>query len=389
MERESNTTYCINKTMYMIKQIYLLAILPALMMTGCNDGDNDTPTIPVNTFPKDGSIQVTTTVNNLVINRATGGTDFAGSDFRLFIDPEEQQENGKDMNADYHYQLTVKKSAAGNWDVFEGTYGTSIPANPLADKIPLWAGPKVQTSVKAYANYKESFTPTSPLLDQSTVDKSNAVDLLYFYKSLLPGTELDGNKKLAIDFTHRLSQLNIILKFGSEFNRVGNRTMDAALIKSVGIYEMQYGYTFDVNKIPSANGASNYPVPSPTGSITNLSDLTIDPTSTPHITPYIYKGLEQGTNPTITYTALVVPQTVTGGSHLVVISLYPMKSDGKADTVGTPRNYVYTVPTSGSLTFESGIAYKLTLTVGKDQITDAVLTPEAWTTGSNDEIITD
>lgn len=374
----------------MIKQIYLLAILPALMMTGCNDGDNDTPTIPVNTFPKDGTIQVTTTVNNLVINRATGGTDFTGSDFRLFIDPEERQENGKDMNADYHYQLTVKKSAAGNWDVFEGTYGTSNPANPLGDKIPLWAGPKVQTSVKAYANYKESFTPTSPLLDQSTVDKSNAVDLLYFYKSLLPGTELDGNKKLAIDFTHRLSQLNIILKFGSEFNRVDNQTMDAALIKSVGIYEMKYEYNFDVDTSPSVNGASIiYPIPTATGLITTLTDLTEVSPSTPHITPYIYKELEQGTTPTITYTALVVPQTVNGGSHLVVISLYPMKSDGHANTEKSSRNYIYTVPASGSLTFESGKAYNLTLTVGKDQITDAVLTPEAWITGSNDEIITD
>lgn len=372
----------------MIKLIYLLAILPALMMTGCNAGDNDTPDTPVNTFPDDGSIQVTTTVNNPVVNRATGATDFTGSDFRLFIDPEEKQENGKDVNADYHYQLTVKKSNSGNWDAFEGTYGTS-PANPLGDKIPLWAGPRVQTSVKAYANYKESFTPTSPLLDQNTVDKSNAVDLLYFYKRLLPGTELDGNKKLAIDFTHRLSQLNIILKFGSEFNRVDNKTMDAALIKSVGIYEMLYGYTFDVNTSPSVNGGSSYPVPSPTGSITKLSDLTSDPTSTPHITPYIYKELEQGTNPTITYTALVVPQTVAGGSRLVVISLCPMRSDGKVDTTGTPRNFVYTVPASEPIVFESGKAYNLTLTVGKDQITDAVLTPEAWKTGSNDEIITD
>lgn len=374
----------------MIKLIYLLAILPALMMTGCNAGDNDTPDTPVNTFPDDGSIQVTTTVNNPVVNRATGATDFTGSDFRLFIDPEEKQENGNDVNADYHYQLTVKKSNSGNWDAFEGTYGTSIPANPLGDKIPLWAGPRVQTSVKAYANYKESFTPTSPLLDQSTDKLSNAVDLLYFYKSLLPGTELDGNKKLAIDFTHRLSQLNIILKFGSEFNRVDNKTMDAALIKSVGIYEMLYEYTFDVNTSPSVNGASIiYPIPNAAGTITTLTDLTEIPPSTPHITPYIYKELEQGTNPTITYTALVVPQTVAGGSHLVVISLYPMKSDGKANDTKTPRNYVYTVPASGSLTFESGKAYNLTLTVGKDQITDAVLTPEAWITGSNDEIITD
>lgn len=373
----------------MIKRIYLLAILPALMMTGCNADDNDIPDIPVNTFPEDGSIQVTTTVNSPVVSRATGTTDFTGSDFRLFIDPEEKIESGKDVNADYHYQLTVRKSTAGNWDVFEGTYGTSIPPNSLGDKIPLWAGPRVQTSVKAYANYKENFTP-SPLLDQSTADKSNAVDLLYFYKSLLPGTGLDGNKKLAIDFTHRLSQLNIIMKFGSEFNRVDNKTMDAALIKSVGIYEMKYEYTFDVNTSPSANGASIiYPIPNAAGTITTLTDLTEIPPSTPHITPYIYKELEQGTNPTITYTALVVPQTVAGGSHLVVISLYPMKSDGQANSVKNPRNYVYTVPTSGSLTFESGKAYNLTLTVGKDQITDAVLTPEAWTTGSKDEIITD
>lgn len=166
--------------------------------------------------------------------------------------------------------------------------------------------------------------------------------------------------------------------------------MDAALIKSVGIYEMQYEYTFDVNMSPSVNGTSIiYPIPNAAGTITTLTDLTEIPPSTPHITPYIYKELEQGTNPTITYTALVVPQTVAGGSHLVVISLYPMKSDGQADTEKSSRNYVYTVPTSGSLTFESGKAYNLTLTVGKDQITDAVLTPEAWITGSNDEIITD
>ena len=373
----------------MIKQIYLLAILPTLMMTGCNAGEDDTPNTPVNTFPEDGSIQVTTTVSNAAVNRATGATDFTGSDFKLCIDPEEKKENGNDVNADYHYQLTVKKSTAGNWDVFEGTYGTSTPANLLNGKIPLWAGPQVRTDVNAYANYLNT-TNMSLLLDQSTADKSNAVDLLYFYKSLLPGTELDGNKKLAIDFTHRLSQLNIILKFGSEFNRVDNSTMDAALIKLVGIYEMKYEYTFDVNTSPSANGASIiYPIPTAAGLITTLSDLTSDPTSTPHIIPYIYKKLEQGTNPTITYTALVVPQEVAGGSHLVVISLYPMKSDGKADTTGTSRNFVYTVSASSSLTFESGKAYNLTLTVGKDQITDAVLTPEAWTTGSNDEIITD
>lgn len=378
---------------------YLSATLLALVMAGCGHEDtyvSEIPDRPVDTFPDDGSIRVTTHVNSTVLSRtATGTTDFSGSEFQLIINPEAKQVNGKDLHEDYHYQLKVEKNpVSDDWDLFSGTYGTTSPTTPLGDKIPLWAGPAVKTDVKAYTNYVDKFdvttagSPGSPLLDQHTIDKCNTIDLLYFYKSVSPGTELDSDKKLAIDFTHRLSQLNILLKFGTEFNRVGGaKTMDPALIKSVGIYEMKNAYSFDITSVPTTGSDANYPKPQPTGSAATLTDLENDPASTLHITPYVSDELKQGNIPTIAYTALIVPQKVAKSTHLIVITLYPMNNDGTANTTGAIRNFIYSP--SEEIDFESGKSYKLTLSLGKDQITGGTLIPQAWESGSSDTIITD
>lgn len=375
----------------------LLILAYCLIAVSCSHGETDVPDAPVSTYPDDGAIRVTTLVNGNILGRSNAvPTPFSGDDFQLFIDPSEKLVNGVDANSDYHFQLKVEKTpGTTDWGVFSGTYGKTSPYIPLGNKVPLWAGPREQTEVKAYANYIDyTATITSLLLDQSTAEMSAANDLLYFYKSLLPGTDLDSSsKKLVIDFTHRLSQLNIILKFGTEFNRVEpDKTMDKALIKNVGIYEMQYTYSFDIASklVAGSDGKFTYPLAEATGSASLLTDLVSDPTGVAHIVPYISKTLAQNvTASTITYTALVVPQKMDAGRHLVVITMYPMGADGKADTNGTIRNFVYTITDVAGITFESGKAYNLTLTVGKDQITGGTFSPAVWGEGSKDETITD
>lgn len=367
-----------------INNVYTALLV--LLFVGCNHENSDVPETPSGTYPEDGVIRITTSVNGALPSRAgTDMTTFTGTEFQLFIDPVD----AGNVYANYHYQLTVKKnSGTGEWDKVSGTFGSSGSTKPLDSETLLWAGPDVQTNVKAYANY----TSNPSLLDQATADKSNTVDLLYFYNSLKPETGLTNDQELAVEFTHRLSRLNIILQFGSEFNKVGkDHTMDQNLIKSVGVFEMKNTYSFDVGQTPGTgtDGKYIYPEPVALGSIHLLTDLEVDLSGIPHITPFVSEAFKQGTIPTLTYTALVVPQTVAEKRHLVIIEMYPMNSDGTANTVGNVRNYIYTVPDSEPITFESGKAYNLTLTVGKDQITDGMLTIKGWEKGDDDTTITD
>lgn len=346
------------KTRNLIAAALTGAMFALAACTNDNDGTEQT-----NVLPDDNVIAIASvTVGDAAANtRAGQPTGEIGKDetFGLFV---------TNTNASkYSYSNVYMKNETGGWKAY--TDGT--PSTPLQM---LWQSVTQPVTMIAYGSgYRsnavlgEAFAGTVES-DQSAEANALSSDFLYARSEVTPSTSDPANdiyydtatKKVVVKFNHMLSKLRVALKYGTEL------TQDAANLPTVSSVKLQ-GTILRYN--------------------INLSSETLAGVAT-------VDGDQAATNITMhPETTLTTDETAAGVDAAAESIVVPQATAFSIRiTLSNGNSYLYTyrnTDTSGKFTFESGKAYTLTLTVGKDVVTPGSFTAGKWNEVTSGELETE
>lgn len=332
-----------------MKAIQFLGITAfmAAMLTGCsNDSD-----LAHSNFPADNIIRVTAGVNGAVTRTETLGTEL-NSDFKFSLTVV-----NKDTENEYNYKYTHENR------IFQ-----KIGTEWICNTILLWQDAETPVDVAALApvtdddmiffgilNNKNQFQtlPYNITADQKTQKPEN--DLLYYYKSdLVPGTALNSDGKLDIQFNHAFSMIDIIVTLGTEYSQQENP------IKEVIVGGSKLTATIDV-----ANSEGKGVAYASTEGENPETDIITTPGT-------FTKATTDEENSEAAYSCILIPQTIEANKFKVTLKT-------------SSKTYVWT--SSEDITLETGHKYTLALTMGKDKLTaqKGNISAVSWTKGTGSD----
>lgn len=316
----------------------------AAMLTGCsNDSD-----LAHSNFPDDNIIRVTAGVNGAVTRAETLGTEL-NSDFKFSLTVV-----NKDTENEYNYKYTHENR------IFQ-----KIGTEWICNTILLWQDAETPVDVAALApvtdddmiffgilNNQNQFQtlPYNITADQKTQKPEN--DLLYYYKSdLVPGTALNSDGKLDIQFNHAFSMIDIIVTLGTEYSQQENP------IKEVIVGGSKLTATIDV-----ANSEGKGVAYASTEGENPETDIITTPGT-------FTKATTDEENSEAAYSCILIPQTIEANKFKVTLKT-------------SSKTYVWTSPSA--ITLETGHKYTLALTMGKDKLTaqKGNISAVSWTEGT-------
>lgn len=316
----------------------------AAMLTGCsNDSD-----LAHSNFPDDNIIRVTAGVNGAVTRAETLGTEL-NSDFKFSLTVV-----NKDTENEYNYKYTHENR------IFQ-----KIGTEWICNTILLWQDAETPVDVAALApvtdddmiffgilNNKNQFQtlPYNITADQKTQKPEN--DLLYYYKSdLVPGTALNSDGKLDIQFNHAFSMIDIIVTLGTEYSQQENP------IKEVIVGGSKLTATIDV-----ANSEGKGVAYASTEGENPETDIITTPGT-------FTKATTDEENSKAAYSCILIPQTIEANKFKVTLKT-------------SSKTYVWTSP--NAITLETGHRYTLDLRMGKDKLTaqKGNISASSWTEGT-------
>ena len=319
----------------------------AAMLTGCsNDSD-----LAHSNFPDDNIIRVTAGVNGAVTRTETLGTEL-NSDFKFSLTVV-----NKDTENEYNYKYTHENR------IFQ-----KIGTEWICNTILLWQDAETPVDVAALApvtdddmiffgilNNKNQFQtlPYNITADQKTQKPEN--DLLYYYKSdLVPGTALNSDGKLDIQFNHAFSMIDIIVTLGTEYSQQENP------IKEVIVGGSKLTATIDV-----ANSEGKGVAYASTEGENPETDIITTPGT-------FTKATTDEENSEAAYSCILIPQTIEANKFKVTLKT-------------SSKTYVWT--SSEDITLETGHKYTLALTMGKDKLTaqKGNISAVSWTEGTGSD----
>ncbi len=275
------------------------------------------------------------------VTRAEGSIPYAGSTLGLFLD------YGKDSSEDpapyTQSNILWNNDGSNNWTA----------AAPM-----LWGKASDNVGVYAYAPYLEGQTDASGVEFTIPTDQSEglgAADLLWWYPGIennkrtevTAGSFTDG--KIDIAFRHALIKLTVNFELASQFKGQNISIKEAWFHRS----KEKAGINF--------TGADNAGVPY----------VGMGPTA--GSSPVSIKMHNCSADGKLAYEVLFFPHLLSYGSKLLTVTL----SDG--------RDYILTLGEDLKLqTYESGayvtgIAYEMSVTVGKDKLEGGTVTVAPWT----------
>lgn len=354
----------------MKEPIYWIISVFLAGLTSCaapSDGDemNDEP-VPIVLSPL---VEIRTGSEDLM-KATVVQTPYPGTEFEINITPKAPEGNPEKYKR-YTYQLTATKTG-DNWELTD-TSGlpdavTGSGSASLNGAAPLWAGRTVETTINAWAGWISDFSSSKPLnntfLDQSTEEKLIKADLLHYRETFIPqdklGVEMDGTFTFA--FHHHLSQLNVKLVFGSEYDKVSTSDILKGGIRVAGIFNTINSYEFHPDKTMAdavAPGRPNTGV----NTFPNKTDGADLLENVEYITPCMESSLKDGSGHyVVSFKALLVPQELKANTELIIIRMKPLNDarDGFKDNGDVW--FIYPLPKTEKL--ESGKAYTLTLQMG-------------------------
>lgn len=319
----------------------------AAMLTGCS---NDSELAHSN-FPADNIIRVTAGVNGAVTRTETLGTEL-NSDFKFSLTVV-----NKDTENEYNYKYTHENR------IFQ-----KIGTEWICNTILLWQDAETPVDVAALApvtdddmiffgilNNKNQFQtlPYNITADQKTQKPEN--DLLYYYKSdLVPGTALNSDGKLDIQFNHAFSMIDIIVTLGTEYSQQENP------IKEVIVGGSKLTATIDV-----ANSEGKGVAYASTEGENPETDIITTPGT-------FTKATTDEENSEAAYSCILIPQTIEANKFKVTLKT-------------SSKTYVWT--SSEDITLETGHKYTLALTMGKDKLTaqKGNISAVSWTEGTGSD----
>lgn len=338
-----------------MKQLYWLLLGTLPLFASCNDSSADSE---ITDMPVPIRLAPSVEIQPEGMTKAGNTQPFDGSEFEIEITPVAPV-SASDKYEKYTYQLKATKDQNDNWKL-DGTYG--LPSGPLTDlngETPLWAGRNIETFVEAHAGKLTDFSQNAPLdnqfLEQSTEANQVAVDFLHYQEKFKPSAKLTDamNKPFEFDFHHHLSQLNVILKFGTDYNGINMDQIRTDGIQTVGIFNTvtNYKLTRDAAGLEIVTPGvltQNHTFPNTTG-----GDIL---TGVEYIRPLVTVSAD---GKSLLMKAMLIPQALKAGTELIILRLKKLNGNG---FVSGDTWFIYELPKDE--TFEGGYSYQLTLQIG-------------------------
>lgn len=373
------------KTMKTKKLSFLLVLMATVALSGCTN-DSDTPDNNSN-FPQDGVMRFATSVTDAQTRTGYDDSNVTTQDLYLWATP-----TGDNPKADYTYKgIILHHTADGGW----GTYSTKGSDGSYTPITLLWQDKTTPVKVVA-SSFGGNTTdrvdlPTEAGISVSAFQREDNFliqsDFLYFSGTVNPAlttdaTESDGNTsqyalvdgKIRLPMRHINSKLNLTLTLGTEFNASADglgfgKYNPLTDVKVNNVYgERQFNMTtgeFGAFK----DGFGNAATPS---SIT-LSTGT-DGSGDYHSLGSWAPTTDATKNAVASYECILLPQTVAANTFTISFTL-----GGKA----------YKWTSANAVTLESGKAYTLSLTAGKEIVTVKSLSATAWDEQTEGSIATE
>ena len=195
-----------------MKVIHFFAItaMAAAMITSCSSEDE----LSQSNYPSDNIIRITAGVNNAKTRAEGTGVSAMDKDFSLTI--VNKNTESTELAKKYTYVDKVFSKTSGDWACSE-----TLLWQKATTPVDIVAFAPAQTGkFNGVCDNDRNIKPItySVATDQSTASDNN--DLLYYYApGFNPGTSLDENGKLNIQFNHAFCMIDIIVTLGTEFNK--------------------------------------------------------------------------------------------------------------------------------------------------------------------------
>ena len=292
--------------------------------------------------PAVGTSDVEAGVAGLPGTRAEGSTPYSGSTLGLFLDYGIDPIEGNHLDTKLNYLWS--NDGSNNWT----TKGQM-----------LWGKSSDKVGVYAYAPYLEGQTDASAVKFTIPTDQSEglgAVDLLWWYQGIDEGKKADvtagdfEDGRIDIAFRHALIKLTVNFTLASQFKG-----------QDISIKEAWFHQSSNKVKI-DFSGAVNSGIP-----------CVVKPADDPAIGVCSIKMHNCSADGNLSCEVLFFPHSLAEGSKLLTVTL----SDGRDYILTLDKDLGLWERTTGG--YVTGVAYEMTVTVGKDKLEMGSVTVANWT----------
>ena len=316
-------------------KFFAISAMAAAMITSCSSEDE----LSQSNYPSDNIIRVTAGVNNA---KTRADVKYSPMDKPFSLTIVNRNTESSELAKKYTYVDKVFSKTSGDWACSETLLWqkATTPVDIVA------FAPAQEGKFNGVCDNDRNIKPITYSVadDQSTSSDNN--DLLYYYApNFNPGTSLDENGKLNIQFNHAFCMIDIVVTLGTEFNKPN-------VLKESPIVKVTLGGTKIEASVDVKNAATT------TASVVTASEeaAATDITTTKgSFTPAenADKKADPEKNAISRFSCIAIPQTVAGKTFKVSLM-----------TAG--KRYEWT--SAEPVELKSGYRYTLKLSMGNDVV---------------------
>ena len=190
-------------------KFFAISAMAAAMITSCSSEDE----LSQSNYPSDNIIRVTAGVNNA---KTRADVKYSPMDKPFSLTIVNRNTESSELAKKYTYVDKVFSKTSGDWACSETLLWqkATTPVDIVA------FAPAQEGKFNGVCDNDRNIKPITYSVadDQSTSSDNN--DLLYYYApNFNPGTSLDENGKLNIQFNHAFCMIDIVVTLGTEFNK--------------------------------------------------------------------------------------------------------------------------------------------------------------------------
>lgn len=331
-------------------KFFAISAMAAAMITSCSSEDE----LSQSNYPSDNIIRVTAGVNNA---KTRADVKYSPMDKPFSLTIVNRNTESSELAKKYTYVDKVFSKTSGDWACSETLLWqkATTPVDIVA------FAPAQEGKFNGVCDNDRNIKPITYSVadDQSTSSDNN--DLLYYYApNFNPGTSLDENGKLNIQFNHAFCMIDIVVTLGTEFNKPN-------VLKESPIVKVTLGGTKIEASVDVKNAATT------TASVVTASEeaAATDITTTKgSFTPAenADKKADPEKNAISRFSCIAIPQTVAGKTFKVSLM-----------TAG--KRYEWT--SAEPVELKSGYRYTLELSMGNDVVLlkGGSISATPWTEG--------
>lgn len=321
-------------------KFFAISAMAAAMITSCSSEDE----LSQSNYPSDNIIRVTAGVNNA---KTRADVKYSPMDKPFSLTIVNRNTESSELAKKYTYVDKVFSKTSGDWACSETLLWqkATTPVDIVA------FAPAQEGKFNGVCDNDRNIKPITYSVadDQSTSSDNN--DLLYYYApNFNPGTSLDENGKLNIQFNHAFCMIDIVVTLGTEFNKPSIPTTSP-------IIKVTLGGTKIAANVNVTNAAS----------VVTASE-TADATTITTTNGTFTTAANAETNAISRFSCIAIPQKVAANTFKVSLM-----------TAG--KRYEWT--SDEEITLQSGYRYTLNLSMGNDVVLlkGGSISASPWTEG--------